>query len=375
MRVRKSTQIAVGFGVFVALAYGGYMVITDRMIMGERFSPIAPGEVNLVGVDTGAGYQVIVANQIAQLVQVQGGFGGEASESGGVTEGAIKKRVPIREMLNALRGDEKALADFVMIMNDIREDDSWPTVEVVWKAEDIRRALDGDAALAKKLVRDLNVNLDGTPLPSLRFEALENGILVDFPVPVQVNILGSSKLLIARVRLPYKPRLLRAVEAQYADNASIDRSARAGFYRAEAQLAMEKPENREDVRRSLLDRISESNTRKLADAPERLLSNARVVVNADMITGAGYDAYDTTKGTQYKMTVSLNDEGRRRLWQYSKKRVGDQLLLTVRGIAIAAPRIQHELAQGSLTINQMEHQGLVKDAVERINRHQAGAGK
>jgi hypothetical protein len=69
----------------------------------------------------------------------------------------------------------------------------------------------------------------------------------------------------------------------------------------------------------------------------------------------------------YDLTVDFNDEGRRRLWQYSKKRVGTQVLLTADGIPITQARILHELAQSELTIKQMQDYNLVKDATDRIN--------
>jgi hypothetical protein len=71
----------------------------------------------------------------------------------------------------------------------------------------------------------------------------------------------------------------------------------------------------------------------------------------------------------HDLTVKLTPEGRDRLWQYSRGRVNSQLLLIVNGIAIAAPRIQHELAQGELTITQMPDEVLVRDAVEIINEN------
>ena len=70
----------------------------------------------------------------------------------------------------------------------------------------------------------------------------------------------------------------------------------------------------------------------------------------------------------FDLSVDVSDEGRRRLWKYSKERVGTQLLLVADGIPIAAPRIQHELAQDSLTITQMEDEVLVRDAVEMLNQ-------
>jgi preprotein translocase subunit SecD len=70
----------------------------------------------------------------------------------------------------------------------------------------------------------------------------------------------------------------------------------------------------------------------------------------------------------HDLTINMTEEGRRRLWQYSKSRVGTQLLLIADGIAIAAPRIQHELAQGNLTITQMRDEVLLRDATDMLNK-------
>ncbi len=73
------------------------------------------------------------------------------------------------------------------------------------------------------------------------------------------------------------------------------------------------------------------------------------------------------------LTIEMTDEGRRRLWQYSEDKIGTQLLLIVDGVAIAAPKISHELAQGELTITQMADEGLVKeDTVNAINKGKKG---
>jgi hypothetical protein len=105
MKIRSSTKIAVGFVVLVVGGYFGRQIITDQMIMNEKFSPIAPGRVNLVGIDAGAGYRIITANFMAQLVEASGDFDSKDSDSGGATEGAIKKRVPIKELLQTLQGN------------------------------------------------------------------------------------------------------------------------------------------------------------------------------------------------------------------------------------------------------------------------------
>ena len=141
------------------------------MLRNEHFSPVAPGRVNLVGINPGAGYQIIIANDVAQLIVSQGGFGAKETEAGGATEGSIKKRVPMREMLGVLRGDGSKLGPFVMKMNDQDKEDEWPPIRVDWTKADLDKAIAGDPKLKAKLEHDLNVHLDGharrAPQPQL----------------------------------------------------------------------------------------------------------------------------------------------------------------------------------------------------------------
>jgi hypothetical protein len=270
-------------------------------------------------------------------------------------------------MLASLKGDTKALGQFVAIMNDMAENENWPPIRIVWRAEDIAKAVAGDPALKAKLEQDLNVGLDGKPLPKLRLASLNNGIILDFPVPVQVNIDGKIQTLVARVQQPYKPRMIQNVEAQYKEKASVDANMILGYYANEAQIELANPKTMENVGKSLTDMTSPANAKSLASAPEKVLSSAVVVVNEKYIKNASVHGYDTTKGKMYDLTVDLNDEGRMRLWKYSRDRLNSHLLLVTDGIPIAAPVIKDELSEGELTITQMEDESLVNDAAQMLN--------
>lgn len=365
MALRTSTKIFLGFAVLTLGSYYGYQIVSDRIVMSEKFAPLTPGRVNVVGIDPGAGYQIIVANQMAQLVQTQGGFGAKESDNGGADSGAIKKRVPVKEMLEVLQGSGKALGPFVMTLNDMSENDDWPSVRVVWTKEQIQKALNGDKALQAKLEHDLNMHLDGTPLSQLSLSSLANGIIIDTPVSVIVNIDGKQTPVVGRVQEPYRPRMIRAVEESYKDK-QVTPDMIKGYYAAEAMKAL-KDKDREIISDSLKDRISDRLAKEREETPERVLKSATIVINDSLITDARYKGYDTTNGKMFDLTIDLTDEGRRRLWQFSKGRVGTQLLLVTDGIPIEAPQIQHELAQGELTVTQMPDEVLVRETVDMIN--------
>ncbi len=141
----------------------------------------------------------------------------------------------------------------------------------------------------------------------------------------------------------------------------------AGYYVEECEGIASGQGKKQDIRSAILARLSPENARELAEAPQRILASASVVVNDSEISGASYNTYDTTDGKMSDLTIDMTDEGRRRLWQFSEDRVGTQIMLIVDGVPIAAPRISHALAGGQITITQMPDETLVKDTVDALN--------
>ncbi len=362
-KMRSSTKIAIGFVAIVAIGWFGFNKITDAMIMGEKFTPILPGKVNIVGVNPGAGYKIIVSNELAQLVETQGGFGANESEDT-ASEGAVKKRIPIRELLQSLQGDPKALGAFVMIMNDLSEN-NLPPVRVLWKKDDLEKAFHGDANLRQKLESDLNIKLDGTPLPRLNLASLENQIVVEVPVTVNVNLRGVPTPVTGQVLQYFQTRLAKAVQADYALDSNPTATVKAGYYAQEARKILGQPKSRENVQTELEDKVSTSAQQSLVEIPKRILDSAFIVVNDQSISQITYHKVATDDGKPlFNLTIDLNDEGRRRLWQFSRNRVGDQLLLVSDGVAIAPPRILHPLSGGEITVTRMRDQTVLDDLVD-----------
>lgn len=373
-KLRSSTKIGMAAVVLAVGAYYAKGMVQDRMLRNVHFAPPAPGRVNLVGINPGAGYRIIIANDVAQLVETQGSFKGDSgSGEGGATDGAIKKRVPMRELLGVLRGDDAMLGPFVMKMNDLGEKEDWSPVRVAWTKDDIEKAIGGDPVLKKRLEHDLNVHLDGTPVIPLNRNSLENGIFVHAPVELTVNVDGKPKLVRGETVEPYKPQLITATEAHYKDKANVDNATIAGYYAEEAKNALDSLGKRENVVESLRRTYSKETMESRLQIPRRLLANATVVLNERAITGANYRSYQTSNGhTLCDLTVDLTDEGRQRLWKFTKDRVGDQILLVADDVAIAAPRIEHELALSEFTVTQMPDEILVKEAIQSIQAAKGG---
>lgn len=377
MKIRASTKIFIGFLVLVGLVFGG-KALWARIALGDaHFEPLKPQLVNLIGVDTRAGYHIVVANRIAQMVLGSRGDFEQGDNYDPGAEDEVKKRVPIRELLASLNGDEQALSTLVMRLNDFK-DEEIETQAPVWRAEDLEKALGGDKEFESRLIADLNCRIDGTPLDVLRVDALESGIIIDMPVPVTVKPAagGKAMVLTARVREPYRTRFADRVFQRYKEKSKVTAELVQGYYREEAQAILDNPASREDVSASIRQRIEQKRARQFAELPEKILNSIEVIINGSQMQSARLEKREVSEGRPYyDLHIDLNDEGRDRLWKYSQGRVGTQLLLVWRGVAVAAPRIDHELAERQVTITQLEDEGIAEMTAEAINGGSSGEQK
>lgn len=369
MPLLTSKSITVGFIAIVALAVGGSKMYSRYRVSQMHLQEITPGDVNIIGMNLSKQYRIIVSNQTAQLVESNNDSKGAQDMGNEDMGGANKKRVPIREMLQSLQGNEKALGRFIMVMNEMKEDDL-PYVRVVWTAEDLQKALDGDKALEAKLVSDLNIELDGTPLEKLKFSALENGIVIDMPVTVNIKRNGKEIPVVGRVQLPYKPVLLNDAYSMYKEKPTITREIQMGCYREAARKVLGPGGKKENVREALKGRISKSNQDRLAQVPQSLLESAYIITNDDSYESASATPVDMPDGKKtYTLNLRFTSEGADRLWKYSIDGMNSQLLVVENGIAIAAPRITTELGQRELQITQVPDKDLVDETIDRITKH------
>ncbi len=362
MRIKSSTKIAVGFVAIVAAGVFGFHAYSAYRVGNLQFNEIEPGELNLVGVDLGKGFRIVVANHVAELVE--GTSTGPTDTTS--PEDTERKRIPIKELLKSLQGDEEALGKFVSIVNGFKENDL-PPERIIWSQTDLEKALAGDTKTKARLEDALNVKLDGTPLDHLDTRALENGIVLEVVVPVRVSVAGVPRKMNGKVLIPFKARLLQSVEERYSNKAVVRKEDQAGYYREEAQKVLRGDTQKQDVAQAIREKISERSRTSLAEAPERILGSAKIIVNEKFIDQASLSKTKTAKGDLYSLTIRTNGEGSDRLWQYSRNRLGKQILLIERGTAIAAPQIEHELSQSELTIDQMQDADLAQEAVDLIN--------
>ncbi|MBC8065970.1 MAG: hypothetical protein H7Y17_14145 [Chlorobia bacterium] len=366
MKIRSSAKIAIGFLAIVGGGYYGWQLYAGMTVDGLKFAPIRPSRVNIVGIASDSGYRVLVANHAAQLIRSSvENFDASAGQEA-LSDAAEKKRVPIREMLQALQGNAAALGQFIAIMNEMQETAEWPTERIIWKEGDLRKAISGDPVLTPKLEKAINVRLDGTPLTQISLTAHENGIIVETYVPCKVQVADQAVDMKGTIQIPYRSQISKAV-ARALNEKAYDLPALAGYYALEKQKIDRGEGQKEDVRKSLNRLIDAESNAELARPAQQVLKSATVVVTDVHIAKASSRNYIAGSETLNDLTIEMTDEGRKRLWQFSRKKVGSQLLLIVDGVAIAAPRIRHELAQGELQITQMPDKVLVQDAVDAIN--------
>src|SRR2546423_8344474 len=365
-----SLKIAIGFVILAAALYFGYDVFGRWQVGSKNFPEIAPGKFALLGVKTTAGYKVIIANGIAQLVQGGSKFEGDMGDQGGDSD-SDKHHIPIKDMVLSLQGDTNALSNLITAMNeDLRRlQPDVPAKPVIWEADDLQKAINGDAKLRDKLEFDLNCHLNGIPLNLINQRALYTGIVIRLPVPVRVNVAGESKLLTGHVLIPYRVGFTRKVERNLATKGlSPSEDETRGYYQEAYNELLAKPADRENVTNAIKSRISSAVTKEYAGPAEEVLKNTRVVLNETFVKNASLQQNGFRDGKPlYDLTLNLKDEGRQRLWKYSLDKVGTQLLMIVNNVAIAAPRVRHQLSQSNITVTQMSDYGLAQDATDLLN--------
>lgn len=356
----KMTIVAVALG---AIVYAGFKSWGYIALAGYEPTPVKPGAVNLIAFETGNGIAVRVANRIAQIVETEDTELTSASNS----KSGPAKRLPIKELLGSLQGDEEDLSYFVSIVNGISPDDL-PPVEVIWTEADLKAAIASPGDLRTKLESNLNMHIDGQPLDSISMDSIYNGIVIVTEVPVQVRVGDEVKTLTAKVKRAFQPRFAREIEDAIGDVFEPSRQEIIGTYNSVADRIKSGELDRENIAATLTSLIDPARKKRLASKPEQILQRAKVLANESMMLGAELEEYKDEKNHPlFDLTIHMTEEGRKRLWKHSRDTKGFELMLTVDGVAVAAPRVTTELAQRYVKITQMRDEGLARMTSKRIN--------
>jgi len=371
MRIRVSWPFVASLAVVLGVAWGAKRLYTEAQLRDYRPTRVAPGRVCLAAVLPASRYRIIISNGIAHLAEITGDQEFGAPEDDKETLDT-KAKLPMKETLAALQGDVAALGKLVMAVNQMKSEDL-PTTMVVWTSEDIQRALDGDPALKARLENDLNTRLDGTPLETLRTGAIVNGIVLDMPVDVRVPFPEGVTTLTCRIQQPYKTLFAGAVNGEIDKVFNVGKEALLGIYRDQAQKVVQNG-RKEDVAGSLRSRIDPKGRAHLAEAPERILQNFKILVNESHMSGASSVTYEgPNRAILADVTLKLTQDGRMRLWKYSHEKPGFQLLLIADNVAIAAPKIRTELAGDDVKLTGVPAGERTEDAVRFINEAAKGS--
>jgi hypothetical protein len=379
MKIRSSWKAAAVGVASIAAVVAAWTLYSEQKLKDFELTPIKPDQVNLIAIDPGKGFRVIVANKIAQLSEVEGGGGLGEDRSG-----SNLRRIPIRELMRTFEGDEEALGILIEKMNKI-DPSELPREEYYWTEEELRLALSGeDDDFAIKLEEQIHVRLDGRPLGEINLDAIYSGIAITSKVPVEVNIAGERKTLYGPVRRHFESELAKQMQAKLEDTLDPSVAFITGQYLAVTLPLIEEPNRREDVRASLGRFVDSRGYQSLAASPQRILDSANVIINSTHIESAELKERVAGRNKVWEIKITLTEEGRMRLWKYSRERLKQnyvdralgkkssewfQVMLIVNGVAIQAPVFTSELAERSFTITQMQDGTVAADSVESINRY------
>ncbi|MCB0824843.1 MAG: hypothetical protein KDC26_01525 [Armatimonadetes bacterium] len=361
-------------GAFLGALYGAYWGYGELQLKDFEVTPVAPGDVNMIAFDATGKYRIRVANRVATLVELSGdATERRASAMGAADEDA--RRIPIREMLGALQGKEDDLSYLISSMNKFKEDDL-PGKEILWSASDLKKAIDGDVTLKAKLEEDLLMKLDGTPFDRISMTALMNGIVIELPIPMEINVGGKVKSVTGTVKIPFKTRLMDAFEKLASEKATLGQDFIIGNYEQLAQSILEGTSNKEDLGKAISKLISDTQIDRYRQAPAQLLQSAEVLITDEHLRGCEISSYQDDRGnTITDMSIRVNDEGRKRLWKHSRDTKGFSLMLIVDGVAIAAPEVVSQLGGSEVKISRLMEQRLAEEAKEKINVISGQQGK
>ena len=373
MKINPSVKVSLIALAAFGAAYGAYWAFGEAQLSGFDPEPLVPGKVNLVAFKTDTNLRIRVANRVAQLVEINDS-GGSMDVSSNDANISDAKRIPIREFLEVLQGNEESLGDFITSLNDLRGDEPLPTDAVVWSEADLIAALDGEPALAAKLEEDLHIQLNGMPLDTVKMSRILNGIIVEVNVPVQVPIKGKMQTLVGVIEEPFRPRLSIELERSIQEEFEPSDETIAGNYQELALPILNGENQPEDIRNALRVLVGEERKSTLARKPERLLQGAQVLAKDELLEGASYQSYEDERGDMnFNLKIGVTDEARKRLWKYSRNTQGFELLVVVDGIAVAAPRIATQLNGREVTVSKLKDEPLVQRTVDAINEVSKGS--
>jgi hypothetical protein len=365
MKMKPSTKIAIGAIVIGALGYGGSKLSTTYRLKDVKLTPISTTDFCLLALEDGAKVRVLVANRMAQLVEADGDFSNQSSEEGGAQSGSIKRRIPIKELLQILDGNGSGIDFFINRMGDNGGTQDGLDDAPIWKLEDIEKAISGDAKLKTQLENDLNCTLEGALLPTLNTATFQIGIRVGVPVTLNVNNVSGPTVSGIRY-VPFRVREIMAF-AKKMEQKFYSKDTIQAEYAAFKKISEASGSNPENVALTLQAIKSSALDSSEISSVERICKHTKVLANRSMIEKVSLETKKANGNTSYSIKLWLTDEAVSRLWKFSSQG-GQKIIVVAKGVPIAAASIATELNSKELVIDQVTDEKLAQSAVELFRK-------
>lgn len=367
---RTGVWFAVAVAAVLGLWFGGNELYTRLVILRRDLPRLEPGEVSLIGLKV-PGYHIVVSNGVARLSMGDPAAFGRPEI---ISDSSSGTTIPMRGLIGTLRFDSEAAVELVTALNDIRYD-ILPLDDRVWSKGRIEEALASPGEARSKLEYDLATTIQGKGIERVNWDRLSTGIWIEVPVALAVPSAGGSREVVAKVLVPYKTRIAAAAERYLqelldrgglGENLRPTASAITGVY----NRALDDAERVgfEDVAQSLRNKLSPEAIRALADPVVKVLNEVEVLITEETIIDAELRAVprEDGKGDYYAITLETSGDSRDRLWQYTHRRPGAQLLLVSNGVAIAAPVVRHQIKYSTVEITGISEKKLAEEALRFI---------
>lgn len=361
MKVRATTKILLGFVGLVGLTYAGRIGYTKWQLVGVNLKPIASSDFCLLAIGPKANVKTIIANRMVQIVESSDKFGGEAGIGGGAESGAVKKRIPVRELIGVLGGDPDSAQSFVKKMRDYSEDSEAVEEAPLWTKTDLERAIAAPGAQRSKLEVDLGTSMDGKPNPILNRVSFFYGIRIKVPIIFAAPNAKGETIQTVDI-ITFRPKILNRFYKQM-QTKFYDKSQLQDFY--SSYLKEETPEL-QDVGATLKAIFAGTEASKELRKAEQIAKYSTILVNQPMIENVSMETQSEGKVTTYDLKIRLSPEGKGRLLKFSSEG-GSQILVISKGVAIAAATIGTQLNSQELVIKQIADRQLLEDAVGLIH--------
>ena len=349
----------LGFGYWLPRLY------TQLFILPIEYPRLNPATINVIGIKL-TGEKIIVSGGIAKLVQT--GESDFASPGQADTIGAQSGIViSMKGLVESLQFKESGVSELLAALAKL-DTENYPPEDVVWLLDDILAAINGDEKLRAKLEGHLCTKLDGSPTDEISLSRMRDGIVIRVNVPVRVPTDEGDTTVIGTVMLPFRTRLAtQTIRHRLLETYEPDRATIEGVYEEVWEKMARVPE---DVASSLNNLTSEAAVRRMAGRVERLLKRVTVLVTEAQITAADLITTPKPGSDKFLFTVDLelSTEGRNRLWQYTYLNPGCQLLFIWKGVAIAAPTVQHEMKYSTARITNIKHERSAQEAVRFLQQ-------